>query len=144
MRLDMRILAVTDRKAFCEIRRDYQKRLRTFTKHLTLIPREEWPPTTAKLIPDECWRSQEFLVQIFRTDGKPVRLSICCTALAPDGSWKDGITWDELQKVKADVGFGDSWAVEVYPPEEHVVNVANFRHLWIVPAPDFAWRKGAV
>lgn len=139
----MRHLKAVDRVAFCKVRRDYQKRLATFTRKLTRIPKEEWPPTTATIIPDEVWRSRHYLVQIFRPEENPVRLSICSTALAPDGSWKDGITWDELQKVKADVGFGDSWAIEVYPPEEHVVNVANFRHLWIVPAPEFAWRRGA-
>jgi hypothetical protein len=142
MSTDMRILANTDRRAFCEIRRDYQKRHRAFPKNLAPIPKEEWPITTSALIADEAWCSREFLVQIFRPQGQPIRLSICRTILAADGSWKDGITWDEMQKVKSDVGFGDSWAVEVFPPAEHVVNVANFRHLWIVPRPEFAWLKG--
>lgn len=142
MSIDMRIIAATDRRAFCEIRRSYQKRLRTFTKNLTRIPKEEWPPVTTTLVPDECWRSQEFLVQIFRPEGKPVRLSIVRTILAPDGSWKDGITWDEMHRIKGEVGFRSEWAVEIFPPDDHVVNVANVRHLWIVPRPEFAWMKG--
>lgn len=142
MSIDMRILAKTDRNAFCEIRRSYQKRLRTFTKHLTRIPREEWPPITSTVVPDEVWQSQEFLVQIFRPACQPVRLSILRTILEADGSWKDGITWDEMQRIKGDVGFRVEWAVEIFPPDAEVVNVANVRHLWIVPAPDFAWRRG--
>lgn len=42
-----------------------------------------------------------------------------------------------------DPGLADSWAVEVFPADADVVNVANMRHLWILPdAPAFAWRKG--
>jgi len=142
MSADMRLLAKVDRKSFCEIRRDYQKRHRSFPKVLTRIPKESWPKTTSRLIPDECWHSQEFLVQIFKQENQPIRLSILRTVMDADGSWKAGITWDELQQVKAAVGFRDEWAVEIYPPDDEVANVANIRHLWIVPAPEFAWKKG--
>lgn len=139
---DIRLLAKTDRKLFCEIRRDYQRRHRMFPKKLTLIPKSEWPRTSGRLVPDECWNSQEFLVQIFRPENQPIRLSISSTVMRSDGGWRDGITWDEMQRVKADVGFASEWAVEIFPPDSEVINVANFRHLWIVPAPDFAWRNG--
>lgn len=49
-----------------------------------------------------------------------------------DGS--DGITWDDLQWIKRAAGYGDREAVEVYPLDDDVVNVANMRHLWILPA----------
>jgi hypothetical protein len=142
MSFDMKVMKTMDRKGFNDIRRAYQKRHRAFPKNLTPIPKEEWPITTNALIADEAWCSREFLVQIFRPQGQPIRLSICRSILAADGSWKDGITWDEMQKVKSDVGFGDSWAVEVFPSDDQVINVANFRHLWIVPRPEFAWMKG--
>ena len=142
MSIDMRTLAATDREAFCEVRRAYQKRHRTFPKKLTLIPKSEWPTTTSKIVPDECWHSQEYLVQVFRQEGQPVRLSILRTVLSADGNWKDGITWDEMQLIKGSVGFRNEWAVEIIPPDQEVVNVANLRHIWIVPAPEFAWRKG--
>jgi hypothetical protein len=33
--------------------------------------------------------------------------------------------------------------VEVYPPDEAVVNVANIRHLWLLAeAPAYAWNNG--
>lgn len=47
----------------------------------------------------------------------------------------DGLTWDELQAIKRDVGFGDWHGLEIYPPDQQVVNVANIRHIWISPEP---------
>lgn len=49
--------------------------------------------------------------------------------------WADGLTWDELQAIKRDVGFGDWYGFEIYPPDQQVVNAANIRHLWISPEP---------
>ena len=43
----------------------------------------------------------------------------------------DGITWDELQSIKNQIGYQDFLAFEMYPPEKDVVNVENMRHLWI-------------
>lgn len=141
MSIDLRKLARTDKRAFNAIRRDYQKRHRTFPKVLTKMPAESWPTSECSIVPDECWNSQAFFVQVFKPEGQPIRISVCRTVLASDGSWMDGITWDEMMHVKESVGFGDAWAVEIFPPINEVVNVANFRHLWIVPAPEFAWRR---
>jgi len=49
--------------------------------------------------------------------------------------WQDGITWDELQEIKNQCGFEDCWLCEYYPPKDKVVNVANIRHLWVIPTP---------
>jgi hypothetical protein len=49
--------------------------------------------------------------------------------------WADGITWDTLQLLKRECGHGERWAVEVYPPDTDIVNVANMRHLWLLRAP---------
>jgi hypothetical protein len=56
--------------------------------------------------------------------------------------WADNITWDELQALKTQCGYGGHDAVEVYPPTRDVVNVANIRHLWVLAEKlPFAWRK---
>lgn len=61
---------------------------------------------------------------------------------AMSGEWADGISWDELMRIKSEVGYKDSWAVEVYPSDSHVINVANMRHLFLLKEkPDFAWEK---
>lgn len=47
---------------------------------------------------------------------------------------RDGIPWDDLQVLKGHAGYGDREAVEIYPPDTKVVNHANMRHLWVLPA----------
>lgn len=94
------------------------------------------------LRPFEVWRSRDFLVQMFR-DGDWVRMTVNRTPNR-DGDWIDGITWDDLQRLKAEVGRGNQWAVEVYPAEDEIVNNANMRHLWLLAeAPPFAWTQDA-
>ena len=86
-------------------------------------------------------RSRQFLVQLFSEPRGIIRLSASRSILRGDGLWEDGITWDELQRLKAEAGYGDRFAVEVYPADTDVVNVGNLRHLWILPEPlEFAWR----
>ncbi len=69
-----------------------------------------------------------------------VRLSINRTTIIGD-RWADNITWDELQRIKNECGYTLHDAVEVFPAEKDVVNVANMRHLWVMKDPlPFAWR----
>lgn len=88
----------------------------------------------------EVWRSQTFLVQVYaNTNG--TRLSVKRTEVLPQGRWREGLTWDELQEVKRQVGWGDHWAVELFPPGNEVVNDANMRHLWLIDPPPYGWRN---
>ena len=111
------------------------------------ISENQWPegygrsPTTLTLA---VWRSRRYLVQIVKEMHKEAhRLSVNCTELNEKGdSWKDGITWDELMEIKRQCGFESSWAIEIYPPDHHIVNVANMRHLWLLDAaPACSWTK---
>lgn len=100
------------------------------------------PPHGAPAGLTAAWRNRDFLVQEYR-NGPAVRLSINRTTIGPGGRWRDGITWDELQAIKAAVGYGDAWCVEVYPPDDQVVNVANIRHLFVLDErPPYAWTNG--
>ena len=108
--------------------------------HLTPVPRAMWPRDDDPQR-QEVLISRDFLVQVFAEKGA-VRLSVCRTTRKASGGWDDEITWDELQQVKAEAGYQDQWAVEVFPPDSAVVNVANMRHLWVVDqAPAFAWHR---
>lgn len=102
----------------------------------------EWPQTcTPHSALIEVWRSRYFLVQVYAELDGYERLSICRTSHTGD-SWADGMTWDELMEVKRQVGRGQRDALEVYPADRDIVNVANMRHLWLPLAPVwFAWRK---
>lgn len=106
---------------------------------MTPVPREQWPATPPGVV--AVWRSRDFLAQLYGHEALR-RLSVSRTSIRGD-RWADGITWDELQRVKSECGFGCVDAVEVYPPDRDVVNVGNLRHLWLMEAPlPFAWRRG--
>ncbi len=111
---------------------------------LEIVPRDQWPIdlTGRRGAPTTVWRSRDFLVQQFEAPAPAVcRLSILRTSLQGD-RWTDGITWDDLQRLKAEAGYADAWAVELFPADLDVVNVANIRHLWLLPcAPEFAWTR---
>lgn len=136
-----RHLLDTDPQQFRFLRREMQRENRLQSTELTEQPVPPMPNKykTASL---RCWRSRGFLVTLFQQEDGHERLSINRTELQSDGNWKEAITWDEIQRLKAEAGFGDRWAVEVYPPGEELINVANIRHIFLLPsAPDFAWRK---
>ena len=111
---------------------------------LSILPHEKWPPG-AKLMekpPRRVWRSKDFLVQAYFENGHD-RLSISRTDWDENAKrWKEGISWDDIQRLKAEAGFADHWAVEVFPPQSEVINVANMRHIWLLKsAPDYAWKS---
>jgi len=89
------------------------------------------------------WVSRKYIVQQWeREDSKVIRLSICRVRRNGRGGWDDGLTWDELQEIKSAVGYGDRYGIEIYPREIDVVNVANFRHIWLLESPlDIGWFK---
>jgi hypothetical protein len=76
------------------------------------------------------FRNRRYLVQVFQ-ENKAIRLSVNRTSIDRKGAWLDGITWDELFQIKNAVGYADFDAVEIFPAERDVVNVANIRHLWV-------------
>ncbi len=89
-------------------------------------------------------KNRDYLVQVYK-QGDWTRLSICRTGFDPETNrWFDGISWDTLMKIKSAVGYGDRDAVEIYPKDDNVVNVANIRHLFILPFDhklDCIWEK---
>lgn len=112
------------------------------------IPREKWPEAQRnhRSSPFRVWMSQEYMAQLYPAERKDEpaigRLSIHSVHRTAAG-WVDNIPWETLQRIKADCGFADLDAIEIYPAERDVVNVANIRHLWLVPRSylPFAWRK---
>lgn len=105
------------------------------------VPRARWP-RDLKAVPEKMYRNRRFLVQIFAPARGARRLTVCRTEITRDGNYRDGITWDELQEIKSQMGFGECDAVEVYPPDRDVANVANMRHLWVLDHKlSFVWRS---
>ena len=104
------------------------------------IPATQWPSQGIK--PIGVFRSAHHLAQVFDEVDGAVRISVMRTMIDNDGHWLDGIVWDDLMAIKNQIGFAAHWAVEIFPPCDEVVNVANMRHIFVLPAaPSFAWRK---
>lgn len=70
------------------------------------------------------WEDDTYFVAGFQ-DKNTIRLDI------HRKDWKDGITWDELQRIKDECGYSDKDAVEFYPAKDAIINNGNFRHLYI-------------
>ena len=108
-------------------------------KSMTLAPEHLWPNRAPGITPPTMvWISKLYLAQLFEESHGVLRLSINSTKIKRLRSddmpiWKDGLTWDQLMEVKRQCGFANSYAVEIYPPDTEVVNVANMRHLWLLP-----------
>jgi hypothetical protein len=105
------------------------------------IPREKWPYPQPNL--RSVWKNNEFLVQEYDDDGSK-RLTI--NRINPKESegelqWEENISWDDLQDIKNSLGYRSKWMVELYPPQEHVINDANMRHLWLIETPKYGWHK---
>lgn len=109
---------------------------------LQLVPAHDWPQHLRDGNRLRVWRSRDWLVQEFKAPTPAlVRLSVNRTSLTGD-RWADGVTWDELQDIKAQCGYAAADAVEVYPAAGDVVNVASMRHLWVLREPvPFKWRR---
>lgn len=129
-------------------RRELERQNAKMPRELREVPRDEWPLehriAASRIL--RVWRSRDYLVQEYAEPAPVlVRLSVLRTTLDPKtGRWVDGITWDELQSIKTECGYGRHDALEIYPPDGDVVNVANLRHLWVMrELQSFAWRKGA-
>lgn len=111
---------------------------------LTEIPRDKWPePRGLTLIPIRLLRSSEFVVMVYEEGAGLLRLSVNRSHVDPATlRWVDGISWDELQVLKREAGYGDREAVEIYPPDLDVVNVGSLRHLWVLPQRmPFSWGR---
>lgn len=93
--------------------------------------------------PLRCWRSRDYSAMLFRDhDSGLLRLAITRVQINKYTlEYRDGITWDTLQQIKNETIGPDVWAVECYPPQHLVQNVANMRHLWILDEPPtFGWK----
>jgi hypothetical protein len=123
-----------------EQRRQLQRDNAKLPETLQPVPLESHPnpPSNLKAV----WRSRHFLVQAFYEPFGVIRLSVNRSELGSNGRWLENITWEELQTLKRQAGYGEFYAIEVYPKDKDVVNVANMRHLWITEEPlNIGWVK---
>lgn len=129
------------------LNRAAKARAASYPERLTPLPESEWPSSSKRLAtqqtpPTAVWVSRRWIVQLYQIpeelgDGVVGRVSVRRT----DG--KAEVTWYELQEIKREIGFGDRWALEIFPDDASLTDVANMRHLWLLAAPPaFGWKKG--
>lgn len=122
--------------------KEVERESRRWPDHLVEIPKEQWEHLDEfrkSMAPERVFRSRWFVVQLFDYPHEGARrLSVTKAVVRSDGEWEE-LTWEELQRVKSQAGFDNEWAVKIFPPGRDTVNVANMRHLWLIPKPSFGW-----
>jgi hypothetical protein len=121
--------------------RQWQRAAAKRPERLTPIPPDRLPPVFKHEVRLGAWESRNYLAQLYEAppfNGTTCqRLSVCRYPVVKEGRWGGGFVWEdvfgweELQAIKRELGFGAAYAIEVYPADENVVNLANTRHLWI-------------
>lgn len=120
-----------NRKQKRALKKQLQKDNKDWPDELKLVDWDDLPEGDNQGLV-EVWRSNRFLLQVYEHSETILRLSINRTDVdLQEGRWQDGIAWDTLQRLKRECGRGDWEAVEIYPADADVVNVANMRHLWV-------------
>jgi hypothetical protein len=118
---------------------EMRKQAKAWPAQLEEIPQNEWPARPGLKRPLNVWRSRQFLAQLHEAaplNGIQVRqFTVNRVTIGSDGHWTQDITWDELQRCKRETGYGDWYALEVYPRDRDLVHVANMRHLWLLSEP---------
>ncbi len=104
-----------------------------YTEAFEEVPRSEWPADIPERL-DRAYRSCQFFVQVYDLPDGVIRLTVCRTVVDGD-NWAAEISWDSLQDIKRRLGYGDCYAIEIYPRDIDLVNVAAMRHLWVLPEP---------
>jgi len=101
---------------------------------LTEIPRWKFPPDQSPL-PDKAWESHHFMVMLYPEPSQyaetSLRLSVVLKTQYTSKGADEHIRWDELQALKKSAGYGNWFAVEVYPKETDIIRDRNMRHLWL-------------
>ncbi len=108
------------------------------------VDADKWPSAWEALQckPFDLFRSRDFVVALYEAP-RGIRMSVNRTMINRAGDWVEGISWDELMELKRHCGYGEMYAVEVYPRDADIVNVASMRHLWIMREPlEIGWFKG--
>jgi hypothetical protein len=131
------VTARAARKVAARITREQAK---AWPELLTPVPESEWPrKRPGREHPIALWRSRHYLAQLYEApwlaDVRVLRLSINRVTLSTRGGWDENIPWQDLMRCKREAGYGEWYAVEIYPRDFDEVNVANMRHLWLLSEP---------
>jgi hypothetical protein len=81
--------------------------------------------------PVEIWRSRGYAVQVFDINSQWFHIKINRNAFTLQfDRFLDGITWETIMRLKAEIGRSALEAVEVFPSEADVQE-SKLRHIWL-------------
>lgn len=102
----------------------------------------QWPINCPSKNRTKLFLNKHFLIQVFGEKNEIIRLTVNRVARDKNLMFLDDISWDDLQEIKDSIGYRNQDAIEVYPAKTDVVNIANMRHLWVLPEKlNFVWRR---
>lgn len=82
----------------------------------------------------EGWISKYFVVEVHKAKNSGDEV-LCIYRTAKDATTSRNvgdITWDELMEVKRQVGRGQVFSIEVFPPDSEIIDTENVRHLFLI------------
>jgi hypothetical protein len=130
-----RVFAQLSREAKREWMRAHKRQCAMFPEHMLL---QDTPAHMQERVINT-WRSRHHLAVAWVVPNAQTvlcRLTVNRTYINEStGKWLEGILWDDLYRIKNECGFDKHDAVEVFPMQKNLVNVANMRHLWILKEP---------
>lgn len=104
-------------------------------KKLKEVPKADWPEGSPKQLMG-MFRSRDFLVQIVESQNGIMMVNVARTMIDSDGRrMVGGISHSTMQRIKAEIGLGDEYGLELYPPDKHKIDTAGSRFMWIMPDP---------
>lgn len=113
-------MAILNRLQRREAQRYIEQESAKWPAQLKEWPRDQWPTPKPNIL--KVWRSRKFLVQEWDAPAPAIiRLSILRTGLDQVGGWLQGISWDELQGLKREAGYGDHGRLRTVPLERRVM-----------------------
>lgn len=90
----------------------------------------------------EVWYSKRYRVMVFLHSDGIERLSVLKLEIDPKtGEFSDDIKWREFQDIKRQCGRGNKRYVEVFPPDDEIMDFGCHRHLWLDVHERDIWSK---
>lgn len=110
--------------------------MRVYGEHMGPVPEQEWPIMPGmETEPLMVWESRDYLAVLYQQKANGWKRLTVNSVRRNGKSWRDGITWDELQRIKNECLGPETWCVENYPSDSKLVDVSNMRHLFVLDEP---------
>jgi hypothetical protein len=81
-------------------------------------------------LPYQIWKNNLFIVQVFK---KETEWGLLDKAMIRRNDEKSIHSWQAIQRIKNEIFGKERTALEVYPKESKLVDMANLYWLWVLP-----------